>query len=52
MTAVETRPRSAAAEEGVIRLLCLDPSLFAGREGLGRGEIVSTGFRESRRKDG
>lgn len=34
-------PRSAAAEEGVIRLLCLDPSLFAGREGLGEEDFSS-----------
>ena len=29
-------PRSAAAEEGVIRLMCLDPALFRGLEGPGR----------------
>ena len=34
-------PRSAAAEEGVIRLMCLDPALFRGLEGLGEEDFSS-----------
>lgn len=34
-------PRSAAAEEGVIRLLYLDPALFRGRDGPAEGDFSS-----------
>ena len=34
-------PRSAAAEEGVVRLMYLDPSLFKGRSGPGEADFSS-----------
>ena len=36
--------RSAAAEEGIVRLLCLEPALFAGREDLPPKDEFSSEF--------